>query len=674
MISIEKIYEWIKIMHNINEVIKQSSSLKILYVEDNADARESTITVFEEFFKEIVIAVDGEDGYKKFLEIPVDLIITDINMPKLNGIDMIQHIRELDINIPILVLSAYNESAYFMDSIKLGVDGYLLKPIDMDQFVSVLHKVTKKIHLTDDLKSALSLSQQYQEAIDKSIIVSKTDIRGIITYVNDEFCKISEYSREELIGQSHNIIRHPDSPFYIYQNIWDTIKNKKETWKGTIRNLSKNGKIYYAESTIKPILDLNGNIIEYIGLRYNITEIMSPRKQLEDFLYYTPEPILVIMEIANYDNLEKFYGYSEISYIERQISKKMFDFFPPECIFKHVYILGNGKFAFAKDTTNLHVNNIIENLKSILNKINATIFRIDDTTYDVSIRISLSHGNNVFENCIFGLYQLLKSKEDFILANDFAHLQYQKAQNNLTTLEIVHKAIESFNIISYFQPIVNNKTKEIVKYESLVRLINEAGEVMAPYLFLDISKQSKSYFKITKIVLKNSFEALYKTNKDISINLSALDIEQEKITNFIFELLEEHRHYSHRIVFELLEDEYIEDIKIVENFILKSKQYGVKIAIDDFGVGYSNFERLLSYKPDILKIDGSLVKNILIDSYSLSVVKTIVAFAKAKNIEVVAEFVENEEIYIILASLEVEYSQGYFFGKAEKLPILEQNL
>ena len=661
-------------MKDIDAIIKQTGNLRILYVEDNIDAKESTIAVFEEFFKEIVVAGDGEDGYDKFRENQIDLIITDINMPKLNGIDMVAKIRTLDNDIPILVLSAYNESGYFIDSIKLGVDGYLLKPIDIEQFITVLYKVTKKIKLAYDLKYALSLSRQYKEVTDHSAIVSIANPDGKITYANDEFCRISEYSREELIGQNHNIIRHPDNPFYVYQNMWDTIKNKKEIWKGTIRNISKNGRIYYVESTIKPIMDLNDTIVEYIALRYDITNIMNPRKQLEDFLFYTPEPILVIMEIVDYDNLEKFYGYSEIGYIERQISKKIFDFVPQDCIFKHIYILGNGKFAFAKDITHLDVNKIIENVKSILHKINTTTFKIDDTTYDLSIRMSLAYESNVFENCIFGLYKLLKSKEDFILANNFAHLQYQEAQNNLNAQEMISTAIENFNIISYFQPIVDNKTQEIVKYESLVRLIDEEGNVLAPYLFLNISKQSKLYFQITKIVLKNSFDALSQITQEISINLSALDIEQEKITDMIFELLEEHRKESHRIIFELLEDERIEDIKMVESFILKVKQYGVKIAIDDFGTGYSNYERLLSYHPDIIKIDGSLVKNILIDSYSLSVIKTIVAFAKAQNLEIVGEFVENKEIYDILNSLEVEYSQGYYFGKPEKLPSMEKNI
>ncbi len=647
----------------MNEIIKYTSKMKLLYVEDNESVRESLLSILEEFFDQIVVAVDGQDGYEKFLENKIDLILTDINMPKLNGLKMLKKIREIDENVSTLILSAYDESQYLLESIQLNVEAYLFKPITIEEFARALEKVTQKIKLQQELANNLSLLHQYQEIAECSGIVSKTDLAGKIIYVNDEFCKISEYTREELIGKNHSIVRHPDNPYYIYQNIWNTIKTKKETWKGTIRNLSKNGKIYYVDSTIKPILDLHGNIMEYMAFRHDITNIMSPHKQLEDFLYYTPEPLLVLLQIVDYDNFEKFYGYSQMSYIEKKISKKIFDFLPQDCIFKNLYILGNGKFAFAKDITNLNLEHIITNVEMAIRKINITKFKIDDTFYDLSMRASLAHGMNVFENCIVGLQKLCKSKEDFIIANHLAHNQYKEAQHNLNILDMVNTAIENLNIVSYFQPIVNNKTQKIVKYESLVRLIDKEGNVLAPCLFLDISKQSKLYFQITKIVLKNSFEALYKTDKSISINLSALDIEQEKITNTIFEMLEEYRAHSHRIVFELLEDEHVSDMKMVDNFIFKAKQYDVKIAIDDFGVGYSNFERLLSYQPDILKIDGSLIKNILVDNYSFSVVKTIVAFAKAQNIEIIAEFVENEDIYNILTSLGVEYSQGYYFGR-----------
>ena len=232
---------------------------------------------------------------------------------------------------------------------------------------------------------------------------------------------------------------------------------------------------------------------------------------------------------------------------------------------------------------------------------------------------------------------------------------------------MVKIALENYKIISYFQPIINNKTRVVEKYESLVRLVDENGNILSPHAFLDISKKGNYYNKITHRVLENSFKILKQISTKISINLSSLDIEKEETRNILFELLEEHKEDRHRVIFELLEDESVKDFNVIKNFIKKVKSMGVLIAIDDFGAGYSNFERLLEFSPDILKIDGKLVKNIANDVYSKNIVETIVSFTKKQKIITIAEFVENEQIYNILSELGVDYSQGYYFGKPENI-------
>jgi len=122
--------------------------------------------------------------------------------------------------------------------------------------------------------------KQYKEAIESSNIVSKTDINGIITFVNDEFCKISGYSREELIGQNHNIVRHPDVPKIKFKKLWDTILAKK-TYKATVKNRAKDGSTFYVNTTIIPILDKNGEIEEFIAIRYDVTHEVELKKALE---------------------------------------------------------------------------------------------------------------------------------------------------------------------------------------------------------------------------------------------------------------------------------------------------------------------------------------------------------------------------------------------------------
>jgi len=586
-------------------------------------------------------------------------------MPNENGLSMSKRIRELDENIPILILSAYSDTKYFLESISLGIDGYILKPIEITQFIKVLNKIITKINNEINLKHNLNLLQQYQNLTDKSSIISKTDKYGIITYANEEFCKTSKYTREELIGKSHKIVRHPDNPSSLYTDMWDTIKNKKQMWRGVIRNLTKDKVSYYVDATITPILDIDNEIIEYIALRNDITEVMNPKRQLKDAIFNSEHPLVVILKIQNYENIENFFGKDMIEEIDARFSKMILKQVPTECNFDIVYSLDNGNYALTKDLKNCikTIDEIIENLKLFQQRLNETKVDLGDIDYDISTILSISYEGNVYENAKLGIKELRTSKQKFIIANHLSENKYESAKKNITTLTKVKKAIEDYRIISYFQPIVNNKTEQIDKYESLVRLVDENGDILTPFFFLDIAKEGQYYSDITAIVLRNSFDALKSTKMNISINLSALDIEKASTREELYKLLEEYKEDAHRIVFELLEDENVHEMQIIKEFINKVKSMGVKIAIDDFGAGYSNFERLLEYQPDILKIDGSLIKNIETSEYSLAVVKTIVTFAKSQNIQTIAEYAENKEIFEILKSLDVDYSQGYYFGK-----------
>lgn len=336
-------------MIDIDEVVKYSRHLKLLYVEDNMDSREMTSMILEDFFDDILVAVDGQDGLEKFRENDIDLIVTDINMPKLNGLEMIEKIREIDRDIPILILSAHNEDDFFISSIKLGVDGYLLKPIDTDQLILMIDKITKKYRYINEAKSNLHLLQEYQKATNASSIVSKADKRGIITFVNDKFCEISGYDSSELIGKPHNIIRHPDNPKSIFKDMWHTIRDKKEIWYGLVRNRAKNGKSYYADSVVVPILDMDGNILEYISLRNDVTDIMSPAKQLNDAIKNAKEPILIYLKLDKFDMIEEFYDNETVEVIQDRVALSLQDSFSRVYDFDKIYQLGYGEYAFIID-------------------------------------------------------------------------------------------------------------------------------------------------------------------------------------------------------------------------------------------------------------------------------------------------------------------------------------
>ena len=644
--------------------------ISLLYVEDDIATSEAMIPILKGFFETMKVATNGEEGLKLYREnaSSIDLIITDLLMPKLGGIEMIQAIREENKEIAIVVISAHNDSTYFERTIELGVDGYVFKPLKLNQLSQTLSKVVDKISLYKDHIQSLNLLKQYQDITNKSSIISKTDLKGNITFVNEKFCQISGYRPHELIGKPHNIVRHPDMPSSAFKNLWETIKDKKETWQGVVKNRAKNGDSYYVKTTVQPILNSKGEIVEYISLRHDITEIMSDKKQLFDYLEANRLAVLILVQIEDYDTLEKFYDRESVEKIEDSFGRVLLYLMPNIWGFQKVYQLENGLYALAIDRRSCQasVEEIQKVIEALLVNVKEYSVKMESIEYDISVICSFTYGVfKIFEDAKIGIEKAIKEKQSIIYADGLSGVEHENALKNIETIHTIKTALDNNKVISYFQPIVNNLTLEVEKYESLVRIIDESGRLLSPYHFLDIAKKGRYYSKITKIVLENSFLALLRTDKEISINLSVFDIEQEEIRAYIFELLSQYEDSAHRVVFELLESETIKDFGRIQAFIHRVKTQNVKIAIDDFGTGYSNFERLLNYEPDILKIDGGLIKNLDQNRLNRNIVETIIMFAKKQHMKTVAEFVENETIFHIVQEMGIDYSQGYAFGKPE---------
>ena len=133
----------------IKDLLNISKDIRILYVEDNQDARDGMVTMLKNFFSDITIGVDGEDGLNKFKNSEVDLILTDINMPKMNGIEMVEAIRKISLNIPVIILTAANHTDISERTEKCGNCSYLLKPINISQLIETLFTTVQKITLNN---------------------------------------------------------------------------------------------------------------------------------------------------------------------------------------------------------------------------------------------------------------------------------------------------------------------------------------------------------------------------------------------------------------------------------------------------------------------------------------------------------------------------------------------
>ena len=248
---------------------------------------------------------------------------------------------------------------------------------------------------------------------------------------------------------------------------------------------------------------------------------------------------------------------------------------------------------------------------------------------------------------------------------DILTIAYREEEQSKLVDEIVFikNVVENASIEPYFQGIFNINSLKIEKYEALMRLIDpKTKEVFSVFPFLQTAKKIKLYEKIMEIMIEKTFEKISLLNIEFSINLCYEDIFNESFRNYIYKKIENCSN-SQNIVFEILESDFIEDFNIVKNFATKVRSYGCKIAIDDFGSGYSSMENILKLKPEIIKIDGSLIKDIDTSIESRAIVRNTVNMAKELNAKTVAEYVHSKEVFDVVKTLDVDFLQGFYLEK-----------
>ena len=529
---------------------------------------------------------------------------------------------------------------------------------------------------TEALQKNIAFLSSYKNVMDESSIVSKSDLDGNITYVNDKFCEVCGYTRDELIGQPHSIIRHLDTKKEIFQNLWKSIKAKK-SWKAVLKNRKKDGSYYWVDIVIMPILDYKDEIYEYIAVRHDITELIDQREKLQKIattdsltslhnryklledIESLQNPSIAILDISHFSYINDIYGHHFGDKLLTQIGQKI-QYLISNHDSKAIYRVHSDVFAILN--ISLLREKFIQKIENIVKELEESTFIVEDQEIMIEVRSSISfEKEDLFITADMAMKHAKQSGLRTLVYHPKLSLNDQY-ENNIVWTNNIRNGIARDAFVPFYQPIVNNQTGRWEKYESLVRLIDESGKVISPFFFLEIAKHTKYYEMITKQVIKKSFDTFVDSEAEFSINLTIKDILSKDIQNYIEEMLISYK-IGTRVVFEIVESEGIEDYEEVLKFILKVKGQGCKIAIDDFGTGYSNFNYLLKLQTDYIKIDGSLIKNLDTDIGSKVLVKTIVSFAKELGIKTIAEFVENEKIFSIVKELGVDYTQGYFFSQ-----------
>ncbi len=558
------------------EIIKKirlfGSSISILFVEDEETIRQEVQKMLLKLFNRVDIAVNGAEALEMFNNNDYDLVITDLQMPVMNGIELIKEISQRNKEQTVILLSAHKDLEDILTLINIGIVGFLTKPIDMDMMLERLYIVVKNIYANKMMK------YHYEEM--------KKDLH--------ENASISE---EELHYRDSITSLHNQK--YFLQNV-----NNNETKWAILININDFRLIndYYSYAHGNHLLYQIAEVLKFKGKKYGYDIFKLSN---DEFVLLRKEPPKDCEDLQK-DALAIFRGLDQ----------------------KRYSIIG--------------VNNIAINITMGIAKGEEHILE----HLHCALAYAKKHGLR------YALYKDIPDERDSI-------------KNIIEVTALLKDSIENSLVIPTYQPIPMKD--KALKYEVLMRIKRvNGGALIAPAYFLDIAKSHSFYNDISQMVIFKALEKMFNGSETISINFSYADIKNGGLLEKLEEIIKKHNIGS-RLVFEIVETEHLDNIKITLAFIERFKGYGVKIAIDDFGSGYSNFANIFLLNPDIIKIDGSLVQKMLEDSNMTLFIETIIEFAHKLNIQVVAEFVSSKEIYDALEALNIDGYQGYYIGHPKEV-------
>ncbi|MDQ7044215.1 MAG: GGDEF domain-containing phosphodiesterase [Sulfurimonas sp.] len=376
---------------------------------------------------------------------------------------------------------------------------------------------------------------------------------------------------------------------------------------------------------------------------------------------------IAILNIDKFQSFNDIYG-EELGNIAISMSANFLITKTREEELKLYHLSGDEFCLVCTKKDNTETEKFIQTIQSILKDFSAEEFNYEKQTFQLvmSAGVSFSGKEKMLAYADMALNDAKKRNVPLSIFNEDKQLE-KTHKNDLECHKKLVSALKRDSLLSYFQPIIPIQDKTLsVKYESLVRLQDEDGKIIPPFNFLDVAKTNRIYYKVSQVVIKNTFSVVQKYKIPCSINISLQDIENELTMKYFFSLLEEFA-YSSLLTVELLETENFKNYNLVYNFCIKVRSYGVKIALDDFGSGYANFSHILNLPIDFIKIDASLISDIDRNHNSQIMVETIVALAKKLHVATIAEFVSSAEILEVVKKLGVDYAQGFHLGRPEPI-------
>lgn len=539
------------------------------------------------------------------------------------------------------------------------------------------------------------MDEKYRRAVDAAAIFSETDLSGRIIHVNDRFCAISGYSREELLGADHRLLNSGLHPGDFFATMWRTIALGK-VWKGEICNRAKDGSLYWVDSTMVPVLDeVTGRVMRYVSIRFDVSEKRQLLHSLEwrvghDVLTGLPNraflfdlldqaltfsraedvPLAVCMlDLDGFKAVNDGYGHACGDLLLVEVAKRLREIVRGEDV---VARLAGDEFVlilrYVSDVSELRaalnrVLGVISAPYSILGKelhvyasVGVTLFPVDNEDAETLLR----HADQA-------MYVAKQSGRNRFHLFDVVHDREVKA--TYQTVARVRQALLNHELRLHFQPRVNMRSGMVVGFEALLRWEHPERGVVPPREFLPWVEETDLIVDIGEWVMEQVLVQLSRWQRlglqwPVSINIAARHFQRADFFERLKGVLQCHASVSPRLLdLEIVESVAIENIQHVSTCLRACQALGVRFSLGDFGTGHSSLSYLKRLHTQTIKIDKSFVRDILHDRDDLALTTAVIGLARAFGREVVAEGLHSVEHGQLLLRLGCEVAQGYFIAR-----------
>lgn len=545
-------------------------------------------------------------------------------------------------------------------------------------------------------------------ALDSAAIVAMTDVRGAITLVNNKFCEISGYSREELVGANHRLLHSGVHDVQFFRDMYRDIANGK-VWHGEICNRRKDGAHYWVDTTIVPHIGASGKVDSYTAIRFDITARHQAQKELRRIVNIDPmtgipnrrhfqEHLetalreaqdnartvhLALLDLDTFKEINDWFGHDVGDRLLRIIAERL------SALGRDGYFvarLGGDEFGIVLTGKNdIEVNAIIGEVLAVIRR---PIQLADVTrrcTASVGIAMSSPDGistEDIFKNADLALYRAKELGRDRASMFEQRLGDVSRQRNELT--RAIEDGLGRGQFLLHYQPVVPMAANGVITLEGLLRWQHPLNGLVAPGAFLTDLRDPGLFAELGMLVVEqavNDMKAMKRQGLPvvrIAINVTNADFRSDVFIKRFFNLTESAALPPSAFCIEVTEGVFLgRDFADIERRICRLHDAGVEVALDDFGTGFASLTHLRRMPIDRVKIDQTFVANLTQSSADLAIVRGIIDITHGMGKVVTAEGVETRAQVDLLRDLGCDSMQGWYFAKAqapERLPYVLRHL